>query len=87
MKYDYRKYKSKTLTVEQMDKLIDLVLASPSSKFMAVANGIKLIVFSVAVFARQRIVDAQIEIDKAEYEMQRSERNSREVDNVSFSSM
>lgn len=85
--YSYSKYRSKHLTVEQLDLLIKLALVVPTSKIDAIIKASQLIVFSAAVWARRQLIEEEMLMVKEEYERKRTASNQREADDLSFAAL
>lgn len=77
--FNYKKYRHPTIDLQTLDKLIDLALVSPTSKFNAIVSGAKLLLVAAFLIARAKLIDQELEIQKQEYER---ERRSAERDDL-----
>ena len=80
MPYNYTKFKSSKISVETIDKLIDLAIVAPTSKFGAIFKMAQLLTVGVAIWARKNLIEEEILIERQEYQQRRSESNQSEVD-------
>ena len=67
-KKDYEKYKSKHLTVTQLDFYMSCIMMESSGTWGSIMAAIKLVVFGAYYWTRCKLVDVQMEIDKQEFE-------------------
>lgn len=74
--FDHRKYKSRKIDLETLDKLFDQVVNSGTNRFAALVAGLKIAIFFAYLWARKRIIDEEFLIAKQEYEQNRTNTNS-----------
>lgn len=72
----------KTLSVEQIDKLVELAVIAPKDKFDAVVKGIQLLVIGVACWAKKSLLEEEMLKEKQEYQQRNARRNQTEVDST-----
>jgi large-conductance mechanosensitive channel len=78
--FDYSKYKTKSISLAQLDKIFEIVVAPATSYIQMIAKAIQLILIGIYIFVRSKLVDQEYKIQKQEYE-QRQNNNSRvEID-------
>jgi hypothetical protein len=81
MNYKYRDQHSKrVLTVEQVDKLIELSIIAPKSKFDAIIKGVQLVLVGVACWAKKSMMEEEQIRLKQQYEREIATDNQMEVD-------
>lgn len=78
-KPDYKLYKSRKVSIEMLDKLMDNV-ASSKSVIERVASGLKIFLFFGYLWARKRLIDEDLLIKKQEYEQKRNQQNESDIE-------
>ena len=77
-RFDYRKVKSRHMTLAQLDRAAEIALDTKPNWFSAILSGIKLLFFSVYIIARYFLVKENFEIEKQEYEQRRHETDKKD---------
>ena len=79
--YDHRtQTKKRVLTVEQIDKLIELSVIAPKDKIDAVIKGLQLVLVGVACWAKKSLMEEELLVSKQDYQRRVSVDNQDEVD-------
>lgn len=81
-KFDYTRYKTPGITIEQLDSMA-AAFFNPNGTtgwVTIIWAAIKLIVALAYIWARFKLVDTQLEIEKQQYEVARANSNKTEVD-------
>lgn len=83
-RFDYKKYETKTLTVEKLDQIFDNFNSPSTSLFSQIIIIVKLAAFSLYLWTRRSLIHEQELIQKQEYEVSRSgsQRGDIEEDNL-----
>jgi hypothetical protein len=70
-RFDYKKYESKQLTVEKLDKIFESIVAENPSTFGLIVSLFKMGVFALYLWTRMRLINEKRIIQKQEYERER----------------
>lgn len=72
----------KNVSSERLNQLADFVFGTvPTSTFQSIVSSIKLIVAVAYVIALEKIIAAENEIKKQEYQQQQINNNQSDIDN------
>ena len=81
MSYNHRGHGNKrVLTLEQVDKLIELSVIAPKTKVDAIIKGVQLILVGVACWAKKSMMEEEQIRLKQQYEREIATDNQMEVD-------
>jgi len=70
----------KSITIEELDKLVKLALVAPTSKFNAIVSGIKLILAACFIIARHILIKEQKEKENWEYKKKQLNSIDKELE-------
>lgn len=81
--FDYIKYQTKGISVDQLDMLAKSVFSADGGTnwLSAIWGGLKLGFAIAYIFARAKLVDEQMQIEKQQYEVSQTDGNQNEVNN------
>lgn len=79
--YNYSKFRTKHITIDQLDEMVNFVLESPNGKYGSIIAGLKLLVIFAYVWTRKRLVDEDMQMFKQEYEQRQSVGAKAEIIN------
>lgn len=78
--FDYSKYKTKSISVTQLDQMFD-VLTAPATNYVTMAiKGIQLIFIGIYIFTRGKLIDQEFKLQKQEYEQKQNNSSRTEID-------
>ena len=80
--FDYKKYRQKKITLQQIDSLIDLAVVAPTSKMNAIISGVKLLLVAGFLIARAKLVEDEMLASKQEYQRERSRSEQDDLDDL-----
>jgi large-conductance mechanosensitive channel len=85
--FDYSKYKTKSISLAQLDQIFEIVVAPATSYIQMIAKAVQLVMIGIYIFVRGKLVDQEFKIQKQEYEQKqnnssRTEIDSEDMDNV-----
>lgn len=78
-RFNYKKYESKSITIEALDKIFDVVMLSTTGTLQTIKMGLQLVFAMVYLFARKNLIEEKLLIAKQEYESGRSNQNSDDI--------
>lgn len=78
-RFDHKKYKSRKITIERLDKVFDSFIEPSTGTFSSFVAGLKIIVFFTYLWARKRMIDEEMFIAKQDYEQGRTNSNSSDI--------
>ena len=69
--FDYSKYRSKKIDLDQLDRVMEVVISSGTSTFKTIVAATKVVIYFCYLWARKRLIDEQMEIARQNYEQNR----------------
>lgn len=78
-RFDYKKYESKNISIDQLDKMFEHVTDPTTSTTQTIFKGIQLVFTMFYIFARRNLVNEKFDIAKQEYESGRSNQNAGDI--------
>jgi hypothetical protein len=79
--FDYTKYKSKYVSLDQLDELYKAFLTPATGWVDTAVKGLQLIFVGIYIFVRSKIIDQEYMIQKQEYEQKQNNSSRTEIDN------
>lgn len=79
-RYQYQDLRPASITVAQLDQLMGFVMDSGKGTIGAVVAGLKILVVTGYMFARQKLVSDEAEYKKQQYEQGQAGGNQGQVD-------
>ena len=78
-RFDYKKYKTKSINVDTLDKIFEVVISPSVSMLDKIFKGIQLALVTWYLLARKSLIEQQLEIEKQEYETGRTNTNIDDI--------
>lgn len=78
-RFDYKKYKSKSINVSMLDKLMDDCINAGTSRWASIVMACKITLFFAYLWARKTLIDQQMMIEKQDYEQGRVNQNETDI--------
>lgn len=69
--WDYKKYETKLVKLEDLDKLMAVILDAGTSYWKTIVAGLQILAFFVYLWARKQLIDEQMQLAKQAYEQAR----------------
>lgn len=77
--FDHKKYRTRKIDLDMLDKQMDAVLDSGVGKIGAIIAMCKIIVFFAYLWARKKLVDEQMLMHKQDYQLQNTSQNIEDL--------
>lgn len=79
IQYDYKSIPDTKIDMTRLDKVMDLVLESGTSKINTILAMVKVLIYLAYLTARRIIIDEQMKRDKQKYEISQHQANSNDL--------
>jgi len=79
-KFDYTKYKTTGVTVKQLDEMYAILVAPATNYVTMTVKAVQLILIGVYIFARNKLIDQEMMIQKQVYEQKQNNSTRTEID-------
>lgn len=78
-RFDYKKYKTKSISIDTLDKIFEVVITPSTGTVDKIFKGIQLALVTWYLLARKSLIEQQLEIEKQEYETGRTNTNIDDI--------
>lgn len=78
-RFDYKKYKTKSISIDTLDKIFEVVVTPSTTMVDKIFKGIQLALVTWYLLARKSLIEQQLEIEKQEYETGRTNTNIDDI--------